>query len=63
MSWVGMDFLSMYEHLMPLDELWAKDAAIRDIHPGALVNARWQGDCWPFPSGSILIPCTIIRIY
>ncbi|NLN20155.1 MAG: extracellular solute-binding protein [Firmicutes bacterium] len=49
--WVGMDFLSMYEHLMPLDELWAKDAAIRDIHPGALVNARWQGRLLAIPFG------------
>jgi multiple sugar transport system substrate-binding protein len=49
--WMGMDFYGMYDHLLPLDELWTKDAAIRDIHPGALVSSRWQGQLLAIPFG------------
>lgn len=49
--WMGTDFYGLYEHLLPLDDLWEGDPAIRDIHEGALVTARWEGRLLTIPFG------------
>ena len=49
--WMGTDFYGMYDYLLPLDDLWEKDPAIRDIHEGALTTARWEGRLLTIPFG------------
>lgn len=49
--WMGMNLFGMYAYFQPLDELWAKDAAIKDIHPVALSQCRWQGRLLAIPFG------------
>jgi len=49
--WLGAAFYTFVDHLLPLDDLYEKEPAIRDIHPGALVSSRWEGRLLTIPHG------------
>ncbi len=49
--WLGAAFYTFADHLEPLDDLYAKDPAIKDIHPGALISSRWEGRLLTIPHG------------
>ncbi|MGI6082732.1 MAG: ABC transporter substrate-binding protein [Limnochordia bacterium] len=49
--WLGAAFYTFADNLLPLDDLFEKDPAIRDIHPGALISSRWEGRLLTIPHG------------